>query len=85
LRDKGTKVASKHLEANKIKAYSDNSSPSAPSTPETPLTSITPGSEDTSTEEEGGLLHLIGRKVAQRKAKEKVEDPILDIMTKELL
>jgi len=65
-------------------AYSDNSSPSTPSTPGTPSIPITPESEDTPNEEGGGLVRRIGRKAVKRKAKEKVEDPYMDIMTKEL-
>ena len=82
--DEGVEVASKHLRVNKMGAYSDSSSPGTSSTPGTLSTPITPGSEDTPNEEGGGLLHPIGRKVTERKANEKVDDPYIDIMTKEL-
>jgi len=83
LYDQGVEVASKCLRANEIGAYFDRSSHGTPSIPSTQSTLITPESEDAPNEEQGGLLHPIGRKAAKRKV-EKVEDPVLDIMTKEL-
>ena len=65
-------------------AYSDTSSPGTPTTPGTPFTPITPGSEGTPNEEGGGLLRPIGRKAAKRKAKEKVEDPYVEVLSTEL-
>jgi len=65
-------------------AYSDSSSPGTPSTPGTPSITITSESEDTLNEERGRLFRPIGRKAAKRKAKEKVEDPYMEVMTKEL-
>jgi len=65
-------------------AYSDSSFPGTPSTPGAPSTPITPAGEDTPNEEGGGLLPPIGRKAAKKKAKEKLEDPYMEVMTKEL-
>ena len=81
--DRDAEVTSKRLKENETKAYSNMSSPSTPSTPGTSSTPIAPGSEDTPTEG-GGLLRPIRRKAAKRKVKEKVEDPVLDILSKEL-
>ena len=47
---------------------------------DTPGTPVTPTSENTPTEEVGGLIHLIRRKVAKRKAKAIVEDSVLDLI-----
>jgi len=82
--DEGIEVAYKHLRVNEMGAYSDSSSPDTPSTPRTLSTPITLGSEDTPNEEGGGLLRSIGRKAAKRMAKEKVEDPYMEVMTTEL-
>jgi len=82
--DEGVEVAFKRLRVNKMRAYFDSSSLDTASTLGTPSTLITPGSEDTPNEEGGGLLRPIGRKAAKMKAKEKVEDPYMDVMTKEL-
>jgi len=82
--DESVQVASKRLRVNEMGAYFDSSFPGNPSTPNTPSTLMTPGSEDTPNEEGDGLLHPIGRKAAKRKAKEKVEHPYMEVMTKEL-
>jgi len=82
--DEGAKVASTHLKVNETGVYFDSSSYVTPTTPVTPSSPINSGSEDTPTKKEGGLLCPIGRKAAKRKAKEKVEDPVLDIISKEL-
>jgi len=82
--DEGVEVAAKHLRINEMGTYSDSSSPGTPTTPQTPSTPITPGSEDTPNEEGGELLRPIGRKAAKRKAKEKVEDPYMEVLTTEL-
>jgi len=65
-------------------AYSDTSSPGTPTTPGTPSTPLTPGSEGTPNEEGDGLLRPIGRKAAKRKAKEKVENPYVEVLAIEL-
>ena len=41
-----------------------------------------PLSEDTRTEEVGGLIRPIGRKASKGKVNEKILDPVLDLMTK---
>ena len=45
----------------------------------------TSGSKDTLAEVGGEIIHPIGRKAAKKKAKEKVENPMLDLMIKQLL
>ena len=82
--DESIEVATKRLRVNEMGAYSDTSSPGTPTTLETPFTPITPGSEGTPNEEGGGLLRPIGRKAAKRKAKEKVEDPCVEVLATEL-
>ena len=58
--------------------YSENDTPCKPGTPPTPAR------EGTSTEEVGGLIRLTGRKVATRKAKKQVVDPVLELVTREM-
>ena len=82
--DESIEVAGKRLRVNEMGAYSETSSPGTPTTPGTPSTPVTPGSDGTPIEEGGGLLRPIGRKAAKRKAKEKVEDPYAEILSKEL-
>jgi len=69
------------LRINEVGGYSGSETSDSPSTPDT-LT--TPASEDTPTEEVGGLIRPIGRKAAKRKAKERAHDSVLDVVTKEL-
>ena len=59
-------------------AYFESDTPSTPSTPTT-LAS------EALIEEISGLICPIGRKTAKRKAKEQVADPVLDLVTKEML
>jgi len=61
--------------------YSESETSDSPSTLDTP---ITDASEDTATEQVGGLIRPIGRKAAKRKAKERTHDSVLDIVTNEL-
>jgi len=64
-----------------VGGYSESETSGSPSTPGTPTI---PPSEDTPIEEVGGLICPIGRKAAKRKAKERVHDLVLDVVTKEL-
>ena len=66
----------KHSRINEMGAYSNNSNLGMLATSD---------SKDTPPEEGGGLIQPIGRKCAKRKAKKKVEDSTLDLVTKELL
>ena len=82
--DESIEVATKRLRVNEMGAYSDTSSPGGSTTPWTPSTPTTPASDGTPIEEGGGLLRPIGRKAAKRKAKEKVEDPYMEVLSTEL-
>jgi len=79
--NESAEVASKRLRVNEIGAYCDSSSPYTPSTPGIPSIPINPVSQGTPIEEGHGPLCPIRRKATKRKVKEKVEDPIMDIMT----
>jgi len=55
--------------------------PTAPSTASTPATA---SSDDASRKEMDGIIQPIGRKEAKRNVKVVAEDPMLEVMTKEL-
>jgi len=74
-------VSSKRLRINEVGGHSDNSSPGTPSTPSTP---VNLDSDDTPTIEVGGIIRPMGRKAAKRKAKAQANDPLVEVMTKEL-
>ena len=79
--DQSADVATKRLRINEVGGYSESETSGSPSTPDTPTTDA---SEDTATEQVGGLIRPIGRKAAKRKAKERAHDSVLDVVTKEL-
>jgi len=64
--------------------YSDNYTPRAPSSPSTPNTLRTVDSDDTSTNEVGGIIQPIERKAVKRKVTAVAEDLMVEMMTKEL-
>jgi len=53
-------------------------------TPSTFGTPVNVDSDDTPTTEVGGIIRPMGRKAAKRKVKAVVEDPMVEVMTKEL-
>ena len=61
--------------------HSDTASPGTPSTPSTP---INLDSDDTPTTKVGGIIRPMGTKVAKRKAKAQDDNPLVEVMTKEL-
>jgi len=67
-----------------LRGHFDTSSPGTPGTPSTPSTPINVDSDDTSTTKVGGIIQPIGRKASKRKAKAVAEDPMVEMMTKEL-
>jgi len=79
--DQSADVTTKRLRINEVGGYSESETSGSPSTPDTPTT---PASEDTPTEEVGGLLRPIGRKATKRNAKMKVQDLAVDVVTNEL-
>jgi len=79
--DQSLEASSKRLRINELDGHSDTSSPGTPSTPSTP---INLDSDDTPTTEVGGIIRPMGRKAAKRKAKAQVDDPLVEVMTKEL-
>ena len=79
--DQYADVATKHLRINEVGGYSESETSGSPTIIDTPTT---PASDDTPTEEVGGLIRPIERKVAKRKAKERAHASVLDVVTKEL-
>ena len=79
--NESVETISKRLKVNDMEVYSNNSTLG---TLASPNTLATPASTDTPSKLVGGLIRLIGGKADERKAKEKVEDLVLDLMTKEL-
>jgi len=69
------------LRINELGGHSDSSFPRTPSTPTTP---INLDNDDTLTIEVGGIIRPMGKKAAKRKAKAQANDPVVEVLTKEL-
>ena len=74
-------ASSKRLRINELVGHSESSSPRTPSTPTTP---INLDSDDIPTFEAGGIIRPMGKKAAKRKAKAQADDPVIEVLTKEL-
>ena len=79
--DQSLEASSKRLRINEFGGHSESSSPVTPSTPTTP---INLDSDDTPTCEVGGIIRPIGKKAAKRKAKAQTDDPLVEVLSKEL-
>ena len=69
------------MRVNELGGYSKSTSPGTPSIPTTP---INLDSDDTPTVEVGGIIRPMGKKAAKRKAKAQANDPVVEVLTKEL-
>jgi len=63
------------VQDNEIGTYFVNSIPCTPTTFD---------SKDAHTEDGVRIIHLLGRKIAKKEAKEKAEDPLSDLMIKKM-
>ena len=64
--------------------HSDTFYSETPGTPSTPCTPVNVNSDETLTTKVGGIIRPMGRKAAKRKAKAAAEDPMVEVMMKEL-
>ena len=79
--DQSLQASSKRLRTLECGGHSETSFPGTPSTPNTP---INLDSDDTPTFEVGGIVRPMGQKAAKRKAKAKTDDPLTEVISKEL-
>ena len=83
--DQSIEASLKRLRINELGGHSNTSSPKTRRTPSTLGTPINLDSDDTPTNEVGGIIQPMGRKVVNRKDKAQVEDPMVEVTMKELL
>jgi len=67
-----------------VRGYSHSSTPGTPDSPNTSNTQGNVDSDDIPTDQVGGIIWLIRRKVVKKKVKAVAEDPIVEVMTKKL-
>ena len=79
--DQSLQASSKRLRINELGSHSQSASPGTPSTPATP---INHDSDETPTFVSGGIVQPMGQKAAKRKAKVQANDPVGDVLSKEL-